>query len=181
VTGSALLEWILGRFSDLWPGRLEMDGCNLGDTWHHPCAGGDGPTVGMVPFHKLSQWLTYSLVEPLAARGITVSALDQLTGLAEYRNGGMLLETGVISLRSDPPVDPVEPGDVLVVEWRALTVSLLDEIQSAVSNHLPEHRSGLGLGELLEAGTWPLGRRFAFERSATGEPPIRIISDGTVF
>ena len=35
----------------------------LGDAWRHPHAGGAGPTAGWVPFHKLSQWLAYSLFE----------------------------------------------------------------------------------------------------------------------
>jgi len=48
-------------------------------------------TDGLVPIHKLSQWLSYSLVEPLMAAGIEVTDLDGLTGLAEYRNGGLLV------------------------------------------------------------------------------------------
>lgn len=181
LSATNLLAWILNRFSDLWPGRLELDGNNLGDTWSHHAAGGEGGTAGLVPFHKLSQWLTYSLVEPLAASGVDVTDLEGLTGLAEYRNGGMLLETGAISLKTDPPSAALSPDDTLVVEWRALTVSLLDEIVLRLQSFLPESRSGIGLGELLEAGTWPLGRRLAFDRSASGEPPIRIVSDGTVF
>ncbi len=181
ITGSSLLRWILDRFSDLWPGRVVVDGCNLGDTWRHPSAGGKGNSAGLVPFHKLSQWLAYSLVEPLGMLGVNVTELGGLTGLAEYRNGGMMLETGAISLRSDPPDAPISPDDRLVVEWRALTVALLDEMVERVQSFLPVGRAGLGLGELLEAGTWPLGRRFAFDRSASGEPPIRIVSDGTVF
>jgi hypothetical protein len=40
-----------------------------------------------VPLHKLSQWLSYSLIEPLQEAGIEVVEIDGLTGLAEYRNG----------------------------------------------------------------------------------------------
>ena len=54
-----------------------------------------------MPFHKLSQWLTYSLLEPFEWAGVTVTGLDALTGLPEYRNGGLLLDTGVLRLR-DP-------------------------------------------------------------------------------
>jgi len=42
----------------------------------------------IVPFHKLTQWLTYSLLEPLETAGLTVVNLDELTALPEYRNGG---------------------------------------------------------------------------------------------
>ena len=64
------------------------------------CAREDA-TNGLIPFHKLSQWLAYSLIEPLQAAGIAVTDIDGLTGLAEYRNGGLFVDAGVISLR-DP-------------------------------------------------------------------------------
>jgi GTP cyclohydrolase II len=59
------------------------------------------PPNGLVPFHKLTQWLAYSLLEPLEEAGLEVTGLDQLTGLPEYRNGGLLLDTGS-SRRSMP-------------------------------------------------------------------------------
>ena len=62
---------------------------------------GPGLTAGWMPFHKLSQWLTYSLLEPFGWAGVAVTDLDELTGLPEYRNGGLLLDTGVLRLR-DP-------------------------------------------------------------------------------
>ena len=37
-------------------------------------------TSGLMPFHKLSQWLAYSLIEPLQDAGIGVSGIDALTG-----------------------------------------------------------------------------------------------------
>ena len=57
--------------------------------------------TGLVPLHKLSQWLAYSLIEPLQWAGIEVTDIDGLTGLAEYRNGGLFIDTGVLTLR-DP-------------------------------------------------------------------------------
>ena len=53
-------------------------------------------TRGWVPFHKLSQWLAYSLLEPFEWAGVQVHEVDALTGLPEYRNGGLLLDAGVI-------------------------------------------------------------------------------------
>ena len=46
-----------------------------------------------MPLHKLSQWLAYSLIEPLQRAGIAVTDIDGLTGLAEYRNGGLFIDT----------------------------------------------------------------------------------------
>ena len=147
----------------------------LGDCWQHPA-------LGLVPLHKLSQWLAYSLVEPLQAAGITVTELDALTGLAEYRNGGLFVDLGVLRLRD--PADESRAhavGDPLVVEWRALTVALLDVLAPLVCARLGVSAEDFPLACLLEGGTWRAGREAARARRADGAPPLRIISDGTVF
>ena len=89
VRADQVLAVILDGLGTIWPGRVEVEGVNLGDVWQHP-------GVGLVPFHKLSQWLTYSLVEPLAEAGLRVTDLDALTGLPEYRNGGLLFDAEVL-------------------------------------------------------------------------------------
>src|SRR5262249_56937445 len=65
IDAAALLRALLDGLAPIWPGRIELGGVNLGDVWHHPAAGGTGSSAGLVPFHKLSQWLAYSLFEPL--------------------------------------------------------------------------------------------------------------------
>ncbi len=176
-----LLAWLLRTLADLWPGRLRLDGHNLGDTWRHPAADGDGPTGGLVPFHKLTQWLTWSLVEPLAGLGVEVTDTDGLTGLAEYRNGGMLIDLGLVALTDPVPTTPVAVEDPLVVGWRAVTVAALDRIVAGLDDHLPATHRGLGMGQVLEAGTWSLGRRLAAQARPGAVPPFPIASDGTVF
>ena len=57
---------------------------------------GEYPEDGYVPLHKLSQWLTYSLIEPLENAEIIVSDMHELTGLAEYRNGGLFVDMEVL-------------------------------------------------------------------------------------
>jgi Protein of unknown function (DUF1688) len=175
-----LLALLLDALAPIWPGRLALHGAPLGDVWRHPQAGGEGATRGLVPFHKLSQWLSYSLFEPLAEAGLCVVEPDALTGLAEYRNGGLFLDLGVL-LPKDPDLltRSHAPDALAVVEWRALTVALLDAL-------LPRVRGALGKPELplavmLEGGTWALGRKLAAERRPDGGPPLHIISDGTVF
>jgi hypothetical protein len=39
----------------------------------------------------------------------------------------------------------------------------------------------LSLAKVLEGGTWATGRRLAREKRAHGAPPLKVISDGTVF
>jgi hypothetical protein len=135
-----------------------------------------------VPLHKLSQWLAYSLIEPLQRAGLAVTDIDGLTGLAEYRNGGLFIDSGVLALRN--PADASRHHDVsspLVVEWRALTVALLDRLADIIRKKLNLDAVALPLAKVLEGGTWAAGRAIAREKRADGAPPLKIISDGTVF
>jgi hypothetical protein len=178
----AVLEAILIHLGPVWPGRLTLGGVELGDTWRHPAARTDDEASEIVPFHKLSQWLTYSLIEPLEWAGIQVIDLDGLTGLPEYRNGGLFVDTGVLRLRNDADVMRAHPVDSpLVVEWRALTVVLLDRIAVEIRGKLGLDPASFPLAKVLEGGTWATGRRLARARRPGGEPPIQVMSDGTVF
>jgi len=176
-----LLDALLASLGAIWPHGSTLDGVALGDTWRHPKAGGAGSTAGWVPFHKLSQWLAYSLIEPFEAAGVPVVGLDALTGLAEYRNGGLLVDAGVLQPREPAAFEPaLAPGHEAVVEWRALTVALLDELAPRVRERLGVGAAAMPLASVLEGGTWLAGRELAQARRG-GEPPIRIDSDGTVF
>jgi hypothetical protein len=113
---------------------------------------------------------------------VQVTDLDQLTGLAEYRNGGLMLDAGLLELR-DPALatHAHAASSELVVEWRSLTVALLDRIAAALRTRLGMDAQSLPLARVLEGGTWSAGRRLARERRADGGPPLAIISDGTLF
>ena len=178
LAAASILEALLEGFSDIWPGRLQFDGVNLGDVWSHPSIKDDG----FVPFHKLSQWLTYSLLEPLQELGWEITGLDDLTGLPEYRNGGLCIDLGLIEvkrpnvLRSPHPV-----SSEVIVEWRALTVIMLDRIAEKIREKLDMTPKELPLVKILQGGTWLAGRKVAAELRTDGIPPIQIESDGTVF
>jgi hypothetical protein len=177
-----ILSVLLQRLGPIWPSRLTLGGVALGDCWTHPAMTTDDATKGLVPLHKLSQWLAYSLIEPLQRAGIAVTDIDGLTGLAEYRNGGLFVDGGVLVFRD--PADADREHDVsspLVVEWRALTVALLDRVAEGVRARLQLDATSLPLAKVLEGGTWAAGRVLARERRADASPPVRVISDGTVF
>ncbi len=177
-----ILRAVLLHMGPIWPGRIALDGVSLGDTWRHPAIVRGDETNGLIPFHKLSQWLSYSLVEPLQDGNVAVNDLDGLTGLAEYRNGGLFLDAGVIALRDpDAAAQGHEVWSELVVEWRALTVALLDRIAPLVRDKLALDPAGFPLGAVLEGGTWAAGRKLANAKRPGGPPPIHVISDGTVF
>lgn len=177
IEAGFILATLLRALGPVWPGRIELEGVSLGDCWRHP-----GTADGLLPFHKLTQWLTYSLLEPLEEAGLRVTGLDQLTGLPEYRNGGLLLDLGLLA-----PRDPgfftrvLSVDDPAIVEWRALTVIALDRLADAVRGQLGLDAAAFPLARILEGGTWAAGRRIAAERRPGGVPPVQIASDGTVF
>jgi hypothetical protein len=181
ISAHDLLSEILSSLAPIWPAQNAIEGVPLGDCWRHSAVRGEGLSDGWMPFHKLSQWLTYSLLEPFEWAGVKVRHLDALTGLPEYRNGGLLLDSGVLRCK-DPAVATQRflPGDECIVEWRALTVALLDELAPRVREALGVDAAHMPLACVLEGGTWAAGRVLA-QRLRGGAPPLNIESDGTVF
>ncbi|KAK5072395.1 hypothetical protein LTR64_005135 [Lithohypha guttulata] len=198
-----LWEVLMDGLSSIWPTtRTSINGKSLGDAW--PCSTMPGPGTweNIVPFHKLTQWLCYSIMVPMTKLlNMQFAGAELQTGLPEYRNGGLLVDTGLLTLKeadtarglrtwhrimpddATEVVPTFEPSDDVVVEWRAVTVGFLDELLSAVNNGLGLSGSDkLSLAQMLEAGTWKGGREIAqVSRPNTKGPPIGIISDGTVF
>ncbi|CAE6433279.1 unnamed protein product [Rhizoctonia solani] len=195
---SALWHVLIEGLAPIWPAtRTQLGGVSLGDVW--PCSAlrtspgvsPDTPGSDLVPFHKLSQWLAYSLVEPIEkVLGWKVEGLEDMTGLPEYRNGGLLVDLGVLTLRKetvssfypDPKVDiaRLPPSHPAIIEWRAMTVIELDRIAEGLRGHL--NAPNLALAQVLESATWKGGREIAKKkRPETSGPPIEIESDGTVF
>ncbi|KAG8623999.1 hypothetical protein KVT40_008975 [Elsinoe batatas] len=184
----------------IWPkDRTTLSGHPIGDAWPlrvlqgstTASSIGDLKAEQIQPFHKLTQWLTYSLTVPFERLlGLKWINTDALTALPEYRNGGLFVDLGVLSLKkesldrglkasgSDLPM--YEAGDDVIIEWRAMTLVLIDKLYKIVL----EKMDGvpLSMAQLLEAGTWKSGREVAAQRRPqTKSSPILIKSDGTVF
>lgn len=177
ITGPQLLRAVLDGLGEIWPGRVKVAGVNLGDVWSYSKVSGR-----LAAFHKLSQWMTYSLIEPLQEAGFELVEIEQLTGLAEYRNGGLLLDLGLISLKDSALlVESHRPDSDLIIEWRGLTVFLLDRIGDEVRKKLNKTPAEFPLAKVLEGGTWWAGRKAAKALRADSSPPLKIESDGTVF
>ena len=182
IEARRVLAAVLELFADVWPDGYRLAGQNLGDVGHHSYLASQPQLPGLIPFHKLSQWLTYSLIEPLQSAGITVTGLDALTGLPEYRNGGLLVDLGLLQPRDSTAGSRTHPVDSeFVVEWRALTVAFLDDVATGLRSALGRSTEELPLASVLEGGTWAAGRRCALAKRADGSPPFTIESAGTVF
>ena len=181
VQAHSVLDVLIDALAPIWPAENVVEGVAMGDCWRHEAVRGPGASDGWMPFHALLQWLAYSLIEPLEWAGVKVAGIEALTGLPEYRNGGLLLDAGVLR-----PKDPRfaekrwRVGDEFIVEWRALTVALLDELAPLVRERLGLAEAQLPLAKVLEGGTWAAGRVLA-NRLRRGLPPVKMISDGTVF
>ncbi|BDD63533.1 hypothetical protein MPDQ_001844 [Monascus purpureus] len=179
----------------IWPSdRTQINGIPVGDAWplqvlaDHAKKNGDTfPTASIQPFHKLTQWLAYSLMVPFERiLGVTWQNAHLGTGLPEYRNGGLFVDTGVLKLK--PELDIPAPGETLpkfgstddvIVEWRAMTVALLDELHKVILERMGIQ---LSLAQVLESGSWKAGRELAAERRPkTRSSPILLAGDGTLF
>ncbi|KAF7592057.1 hypothetical protein BBP40_000722 [Aspergillus hancockii] len=200
---------LMDGLTPIWPpSRTQVDGLSIGDAW--PCSDlppspPAQPWETIVPFHKLTQWLCYSIMVPMSRlMKIHFAGSELLTGLPEYRNGGLLIDMGLLTLHEEdaqrgivafkenarikgqPSVEVVplfSTDDDVVVEWRAVTVGFLDDLLVAVNSQLGlTGEDQLTLAQMLEAGSWKGGREIAeVSRPNTKEPPIMIRSDGTVF
>jgi hypothetical protein len=181
LAAATILAELLRRLGPVWPSRITLGGIALGDCWRHPAIVTGDATDGLMPLHKLSQWLAYSLIEPLERAGIAVADLNGLTGLAEYRNGGLFIDTGVLALREPAALrEPHSVDSPLVIEWRALTVALIDRLAALVRQRLGRDAEALPLSKILQGGTWAAGRAIA-QKLRGGSAPVQVMSDGTVF
>ncbi|NJO40897.1 MAG: URC4/urg3 family protein [Cyanobacteria bacterium CRU_2_1] len=173
---------VVRGFSEIWSGRVTIANTNLGDVWMHTALPNHEIGSQLVPLHKLFQWLTYSLLEPLQELGLQITHLNELTGLSEYRNGGLCIDLGLLWAKHEQVIREAHlPRSEVIVEWRALTVVLLDRIAATIRQKLGFTEDELPLAKVLEGGTWAAGRAIAAELRPGGVPPIQIISDGTVF
>lgn len=183
-----LWKVVVEGFGGVWPeeGRIKIENVCLGDVWESKILSDDSQfTDSLVTFHKLSQWLTYSLLEPIEMfLNLKFTEKDQLTGLAEYRNGGLFVDLGALKLKEKYQNDKNEfkPNDEVIIQWRAMTICLLDRLAPILRTKLNVTKEEFSLPKMLEGGTWKAGRIIAKEkRPETAGPPIKIISDGTLF
>jgi len=208
---TALWHVLIHGLSSIWPSSTtSLNGIPLGDVWTCPALTplSQSPGDDLIPFHKLTSWLTYSIIEPIEQiLGWLITEKDLLTGLPEYRNGGLLIDLGVLSLKPgsiplhpDTLIPRLPPSHPAIVEWRAMTIielqvspifiikdinfslSFRDRIADLIRDILGLSPQQLSLPQILESATWKAGRIIANQiRPLTGGPPIDIESDGTVF
>lgn len=181
ISLQAIFDAIVNSLSAIWPTNAVK--IKKGDVWQYGPLLKPGETGSdLVPFHKIPQWLCYSLCEPIESFGIKVTNPDSLTALAEYRNGGLFIDKGVITLINPAhAATDYDVGSELIVEWRALTIQLIDEIAPLVRKKLNVTAEQMPIVKILQGGTWQAGRRIAAELRRGGTPPISVRLNGITF
>ena len=169
-------------FQDIWPGATMISGKNMGDVGKHSKLKRPDKSSGYIPLHRLAQWMTHCLIEPFEWGGIKVTGLDELTGLAEYNNGGLFVDGGVLV-----PKDPAafkkkwRPTDEFIIEWRALTVALLDDIRPLVADYLGLKLERFPMARMMQGGSFQAGQNLSLKKRPDGTPPFSIATDGIEF
>lgn len=114
---------------------------------------------------------------------IHFAGAELMTGLPEYRNGGLFIDTGVLTLKEEDVkrgittfkkqgelsgkgsmevVPMFTPDDDVIVEWRAVTVGFLDLLHEEVNSVLGlQGHDKLSLVQMLEAGSWKVSLYFS--------------------
>jgi hypothetical protein len=183
----------------IWPkDRTTVEGFAIGDAWplstlqEQVKSQPADSTAGIQPFHKLTQWVAYSLIVPFQrVLGMQWVNDESLTCLAEYRNGGLFIDLGALSLKkealerglktSGQQLPLFDAGDDVIVEWRAMTVALLDILYPMILARM-DKGVHLTMPQLLGSGSWKSGREIAAQRRPeTQSSPILVQTDGTLF
>lgn len=184
LAAGRILDAVLDGLVPIWPDRVAIDDIPLGDTWAHPALAEDAGLAGgaaLVPLHSMAQKLAYSLVEPLIWAGVDVVDFNDLTGLADLEHGGLFMDAGVILPRDAKAlINQHDAGALFVVEWRALTVVLLDRLADRVRASAELDAEQLPLACIMQGGTAPLASKIALEKRGNDRPPLGLASDGTV-
>ncbi|KAI4726333.1 DUF1688-domain-containing protein [Aureobasidium sp. EXF-10728] len=182
----------------IWPkDRTQIDGAPIGDAWPLKVLekrnGSQDVKKNIQPFHKLTQWLAYSLMVPFVRiLGYSWRNSELGTGLPEYRNGGLFVDLGVLTLKpealergqrtSGQQLPMFKDSGDEIVEWRALTVALLDKVYGIIKRDMDANGVKFSMAQMLEAGSWKSGRELAAQRRPeTKSSPILIDGDGTLF
>lgn len=184
-----------------WPkDRTQIAGNPIGDAWPlgvlariNAGKESENNTLNIQPFHKLTQWMAYSLTVPfMRVLRREWKNLELGTGLPEYRNGGLFVDLGILKLKeatlnqgleaSGQKLPSFDATADVIVEWRSMTVALLDKLHELLSAHFSGQGVSLNMAQMLEAGSWKGGRELAAKfRPQTKSSPILIEGDGTLF
>ena len=175
----------IGLRPDLAGPTAAATASTLGDVWPHPARRRRRARRGLVPFHKLSQWLAYSLLEPLERAGVRGDRTSTRSPAWPSTATAACCSTPACSCRAPRRrrcASVHRSGDELVVEWRALTVALLDRARRrACARALGAPRASCRWRASSKAAPGPPAASSRPSAARRRRRRIRVASDGTVF
>ena len=182
ISVKELWNFIVNDFKDIWNIYNKDDKETIGDIWTHPYL--KIPCIEkseLMPFHKISQWIIYSLIDVIKNYGnYKITDTMILSALPEYRNAGLLLEYQVITPKNRLAFSKIYTiKDTFVVELRGLTIAILEYLLNDINSERSIEEK-YSMSEFLENGSWSLGREIAYKKN-NGDLPINLILEGNYF
>jgi hypothetical protein len=175
-----LFSFLAESLTHIWPGNIH-EGTAIGDAWRHSALADDPSLRGIVPIHRITQWLHYA-IEPVI-RDFCQGTLrtESLTGLPGYRNSGLLIDRGIL-LPRDPDLArrTHQLGDEPIVELRALTIGAMDYTLKRIHDSTSMDGSNFPMAK-LNGIFWRQGREIAARIRPDGAPPFKVIDRGVPF
>jgi len=175
-----LFSFLAQSLTHIWPGNTH-EGRTIGDAWHHPALDSDENLKGIVPIHRITQWLHYAIEPVLREFCQGTLRTEALTGLPGYRNSGLLIDRGVLVPR-DPELTKrtLHLGDEPIVELRALTIGVMDNVLQRVREEALMDGTSFPMAK-LNGIFWRAGREIAAIVRPDGSPPFKVVDQGVPF
>lgn len=209
VQAAAQLAELLRAASATWH-TAPVQGLPAGDVWQHRWAGEatgadlgtnlgkdvetdlgtdlsadlgtDLGTSGWVPLHAAAQAMVGALALPLQKAGYRLNGLEQLTASADHVASSLLLAAGVIVPRQQRLLSrSLKLSDEAVIECRALTVALFDELTGQVRSTLQSQHGAAAAGMTVAEVVNATAAVLALGASHGAAPALTIEGDGAVF
>jgi Protein of unknown function (DUF1688) len=170
-------------WASVFSGERRVLGLPGGDVWPHLWAGSAAPaaasgvdhsSAGWVPLHELAQWLSFSLLAPLADAGVALGDDHVLSALPAPWATRWLLDAGVIVPRQAADLQREwQDRDEWIIESRALTVHAMGELLAQVQQLRPPGSPWPRLSQVLAWGCEPVASRALAAADSRKMPALR--------
>lgn len=175
-----LFTFLAQSLTSIWPGNTH-NGRAIGDAWHHSALKSDSVLQGIVPIHRITQWLHYAIAPALSESGLHSFPTTDLSGLPGYRNTGLLIDSGIIQPRSQDLLSREHLlGDEPIVELRCLTIGVMGRALESIHQQLSLDHDTFPMAK-LNGLFWHAGRAKASGLRPGGSPPFSVRDQGVPF
>lgn len=180
VDATVILDRLLQSLAPLWEGGSVKGDVSFGDSFDYGAnSGPDGSLT--VPFHSTAQEMVYSLVEPLAWAGFEVDELEALSAPSDAVHTALFVQSGVLVFKNEERDLPSEQAINRMIEIRAVTVALTDQLADLLRKELKVEAGQLPLSCVLEGGTSRAGKAILRENEALRQKLANFLNPSSIF